>query len=671
MIYVSQGRGRQLADTSSGNKTTEILTMAQTAINSAVSNHKSTAGILQIRGVTQEEVPQKNPFPFQDNWRSLEEEFPAVPGMNLLPFNVALERFLPVMEATYGNDESFDRRLFSTLLTSFNTYVKYEKTDKYFILDVGRENCKYAVGVARKVDCTRDVFNDRTKSTSSGLSAPCEIDHGSCIFERKGDNWEVTDIFSLVELKTSASSCKKFTVEHDMVTVVDVESRHGAVGQAVLYTMGCVLQYHARNGVLRNAARNRRELPNKKKKLPFAVIAGIDSAAGVNEWLRWVWGHLICPRVCGNEFKYCVNNFGKFSNKQDEEMESILNALSVYVHTILYGLRVALRVLRDRMENQPYQPDPLSGRNLMIGVQHLHWPVFASPIKLPSWVTDPSGYLKIAQGELFRGCLNVHEVLANSNLEAGSFIEFGVNDETIGVLVKVSSKAVHNWLISPSAAFSAMYGVKAILRGPLLATIEMDAGVISIMRDLSMDNYSMLCPRDHRGNLALLWEGFADLVRAVLLPLAQCGVVHSDIRPGFNVTSNIMCKLVGNKFQMELIDFESLVRLKNWTAPPIHRGYIQKTSEWNANTFVWWQCVATAFAWFEERNVYQSGSSLPDQADVRFFQVALLRYGTKPDWMPRSLHPLIKKAKIDQGLVIKTLEALGRVFSERDVAMVE
>ncbi len=45
-----------------------------------------------------------------------------------------------------------------------------------------------------------------------------------------------------------------FQVERNgSVSRVDLEDQHAALGQAIMYTMGGVLLYHARNGVLRDA----------------------------------------------------------------------------------------------------------------------------------------------------------------------------------------------------------------------------------------------------------------------------------------------------------------------------------------------------------------------------------------------------------------------------------
>jgi hypothetical protein len=610
----------------------------------------------------------------------MEAAFPPARGKNLLPLDEVTARLMPVMEkGDYVNEDEFDKLLFKALLTCFNTYVVAEEEEKYFTLHVGADTDKYAVGIARRVDCTRGVVAEHADSTSSELTttAPSrEMYHGSCVFEKMGNGWTVTDIFAVVELKTSATSCKEFKVVNNMVAAVDLNSNHGALGQAILYGMGCVLMYHARNGVLRNddtgtttaeTGQRKRRRRRQQKRLPLAILAGTLGTVGKTKRLRWVYGSLVIPLACGNQFKYMVHSFGKFCHDEEEEDQSIIDALSVYMDTILFGLVAAIRVYRDRVDQKPYQPDPISGRKLMVGDQTLNWPVYASPIPMPKSETlDPNGLLIVSQGELFCGELNVHELLAISNLKRAYFVELGENDERMPVLVKVSSRAVNSILIWPSETFFAIKVAKDVLRNPLLAVVEMGVGLVTIMADLSKQKYKILQPKDHE-RLLILWDGFKELAIDALLRLAEYDVIHADIRPGFDLTTNILVKLDRDKARMELVDYESLVFLNDWTVPQTHRGYIQKGDGWDATTFVWWQCITVAYAWIEElpTPLFRKQVDWTSAADVKSFQIALL-HGTRPRWLPEPLHGLINQSRIGEEAVINTFDLLRPVFESID-----
>jgi hypothetical protein len=103
--------------------------------------------------------------------------------------------------------------------------------------------------------CTPGLIPINGNRTCSGLKQGCVLDHGSCLFEKTNERrWPATEIFSLVEVNPSEKACMDFQVERNgSVSRVDLEDQHAALGQAIMYTMGGVLLYHARNGVLRDA----------------------------------------------------------------------------------------------------------------------------------------------------------------------------------------------------------------------------------------------------------------------------------------------------------------------------------------------------------------------------------------------------------------------------------
>jgi len=143
----------------------------------------------------------------------------------------------------------------------------------------------------------------------------------------------------------------------------------------------------------------------------------------------------------------------------------------------------------------------------------------------------------------------------------------------------------------------------------LLAVHNTDTGLVTITRDLSVENpkYTALRPEDSVNDLDLLWKAFCKLLEEVLIPLAMIDIIHPDIRPGYEITSNILVKIerINGKRTavMKLIDFESIVNLSSFEAPMSARSlYISKDNVGsNAQTYLWWQCVAVAYAWKEKK----------------------------------------------------------------------
>jgi hypothetical protein len=130
-------------------------------------------------------------------------------------------------------------------------------------------------------------------------------------------------------------------------------------------------------------------------------------------------------------------------------------------------------------------------------------------------------------------------------------------------------------------------------------------GLVTIMADLSHEEYEVLRPKHCGVSVLELWEAFEEVVNKVLVPIAARRMIHADIRPGWNVTSNILCQLVDSKqlggrkrrVTMQVIDFESVVTLMNWVLPTNDHRYINREQGWNAFTYLWWQCANLAHAW--------------------------------------------------------------------------
>jgi hypothetical protein len=565
-------------------------------------------------------------------------------------------------------------------------------------LPVGVE---YAVGLARQTAVARDLYHRITTDAEtiapllsehhSASSSICTMsnndsispyDHAVCLFEKdvKGMNntWTVKDCFAVVELKTSDSTCTDgFDLDlnvrqkgHICEPYLD-QKRYKALGQALLYTLEGVLPFHARRGILHKS------LPvvilagiKKDKPKPLKILANKENttkkevdeddnceppSVAANEpdakkprWLRSVSASLEIPEACGDLVTYSVHDFVKFYDDPMKEMTSMERALVLYIDTITFGLKSAFAVLRAIENGDMPPPQPASGQCLMIGSENnkLDCQLCASPIHGANGIVTKGPKWKVSQGELFAGTLNVHAIDFD-----GSFVTFFddalINESAVKVIVKVSSVAVHSWLVDPSDSFSALKTIGLEIRSSLAmlhlfclqeemhrmkkqafqqeaspseemkwmkaraklqteigsvlyAAVETNAGMLTIMSDLSAQGYTTLsAAAGPNVNLSVLWEGFSNLVTNVLLPLASMGIVHADIRPGFDETSNILCKFDEEGASLKLIDYESLVKISTFVAP--RKGnYIKLVPNWTATTFVWWQCLAVAYAWKEK-----------------------------------------------------------------------
>lgn len=62
------------------------------------------------------------------------------------------------------------------------------------------------------------------------------------------------------------------------------------------------------------------------------------------------------------------------------------------------------------------------------------------------------------------------------------------------------------------------------------------------------------------------WREFQVLVKTVLLPLAENDIIYQDLRPGFDVTSNILRVAEDEGTKIRLIDFESLCSFDGYSS---------------------------------------------------------------------------------------------------------
>jgi hypothetical protein len=348
---------------------------------------------------------------------------------------------------------------------------------------------------------------------------------------------------------------------------------------------------------------------------------------------------------------------------------------------MLSGLKVAFEVFDDLVGNaRPPPPVTASGRQLVLGNADLkQLELCASPMS----AANPTKWARlidqkwaepwtISQGELFKGRLSSVRGILEEDEDALIFQSSEVVAPLeLDVLVKVSSTAVHSVLVNPITNFLALTIISNARKrftelnttmneigSVLYGTIRMDVGLITIMADLSEAHYIALQPKAYKNDLLSLWNAFEELVKNVLLPLAEhVKVIHPDIRPGYDTTSNILLTVDGKGLKtMKLIDFESLVLFRDWEAPNAGRYMTQQDGK-DAITFVWWQCVAMAYFWDKKISIRPVPG---EKSKIRMLRDILLRKKKGPKW----LEPLrgLAAGNVTAAQVKSTLTELANIF---------
>jgi hypothetical protein len=350
-----------------------------------------------------------------------------------------------------------------------------------------------------------------------------------------------------------------------------------------------------------------------------------------------VSGKIFVPDYCGGSFEYSATGCGNW--KENDNCASVKMVVSVYLDTLLFGLEAAQKMLDVIQANKQNTvgPFPTSGKRLEFGGVELRSTEGGMKLRgkpmvggiLLNALDDDNGHWTASQGEIFTGKLNFYELkqqlaIKQNGRYVPAVVVFKDDDEEVDVVVKVSSLSVHKFLNHPDKAFVALSQVDManlrirmdMLLNPgkrmkldeswdlfnvLYAFQKMPNTLITIMADLSGD-YRVLSPERDKLTCSVLWLAFHDLVWRILLPLADIAVIHPDIRPGWDFTSNILyikeSQLQHQKPSMQLIDFDSLVLCSDWVhSTSDNFKYRRYNTTWTPYTFLWWQCVSVAFAW--------------------------------------------------------------------------
>lgn len=195
------------------------------------------------------------------------------------------------------------------------------------------------------------------RGNSRGLVADAKYDHCPCLLEKNGKGkWELVDCFSNVELKMhDSNSCTVFDRRAKIHKQLQLENRHGSIAQSMLYSLRWAIPSLARIGQLETeipwvaivAKRLRSETKEMKNEADHTVSN------------RWVSGNIYVPNECGDPFQYAVTGYGGRMDEV-ETVDSVLDALSLYLETILFGLKAAKVCLDFRANHQGRWPDACS-----------------------------------------------------------------------------------------------------------------------------------------------------------------------------------------------------------------------------------------------------------------------------------------------------------------------
>jgi hypothetical protein len=597
-----------------------------------------------------------------------------------MPHERLVEKLKKAMTKDYINGEAFSEHLFKSLRQCLKQYER-KTTHANFILIRSTNTSittttdsviEYAVGFTRSMHPSLDLFkkhqrNETYKSDSSNESETTfdPSQHLVCLFRRNvlsKEEWEPIDCFSIVKLHTSDRSCGTFRRDdHQRIRRFgDLQDEHEPFGHVVGNTLESILPYHARRG----------KLDGDEPLLPLALVTAAvktDRSLKKNksleskqqkpfELVRWVSGQLHVPKACDDCYYYSVKDVGHFGDEL-----SVENALSLYLDTLLFGLKVAVQVCNEYVNGNLSPPQPMSGRYLMIGENFLTPTLCASPIKGANLIPGVTGR-SINQGELFHGTLRLDETFADHLV----LFKSPTVDTTqeLGVLVKVSSTAVHSLLVHPHYSSTALSSirysdkldlVREELGTVLYAAVSMESGLVTIMADLPRERYKTLHPNAY--NLEVLWGGFSKLVKDVLLPMAEfAGVIHADIRPGYDLTCNIFVDESTGGATLKLIDYESFVLYSQWYAPAAN--YLRREYKRDAVTFIWWQCVSVAYFWSEKLDV--DSRTKDDKFELDLMERMLQYNVVGPEWLMKLREQA--KRKVSKEEVESVLVVLADLF---------
>jgi hypothetical protein len=399
------------------------------------------------------------------------------------------------------------------------------------------------------------------------------------------------DTVAVVELKVQNKSCETLEAK----SIPSLKDRHAPLSQALFYTMDswhCVAR--------RGAVSGTRDIGGTFAALPVVVLAAKkEGETELPNRLCCMQASLKIPEHLGGMFRCEIERCIKFPSDGKELKNSYMQAISVFVRTMCFGLRVALE-----MQNKS------SPTTLCCFPSPPNLSLVACPV--PS-ANDVDTRFKITQGELHAVTGKSVELGPWIRGLKGSFAFFTDDASTMDdCIVKVSCKTVHDYFVFPGDSWDAIshlshYGshsLKAEMAKVLLAGAKKGPCIALAMKDLSKSQGTSSKQKKF-GTRFERWQAFSRLVQKVLLPMADENVVHTDVR--FSPKDWKICNVLSfwdvtlNSREFALIDFESLVvyneggdEKQEYAISLGHLG-----SSGTAYLFLFWQVLWVAYGWWE------------------------------------------------------------------------
>jgi hypothetical protein len=437
---------------------------------------------------------------------------------------------------------------------------------------------EFATGLAREVS-----INPESGGCILGCNA--RLDHAWVVFCRRvggtDQDWVVWRALAAVDLKAGRNVSALTRLEGGSVDRGPPSplllAGNGPLAQVIMYTL-----LHVAPGI----ASLGEELPQA---IPFALVACKTRASKTPIEQGWVHGNLVTPSFCGDGYSYSLDAYGPIRLEKGANHSPV----AAYLDVMTKGLIVANRFLDRLISDQSLPaPRPISGRELRFGVStvraeppHLPPELFsnvglvATPVSRygvePRPRTAHHPHVRISQGELFQATVNLRALRSALDSPAQNRVFWcrdahnTPSDDPQTVLIKVSSDSCFDLLIPSGAAYLRHLNeghwisdgaVREALSRSLLGVYRTPDGngLVQLLPNLQ-GGYSSLSPRylcESANGRSALWRAFAGLVLEVLIPLARADVVHSDVRAGFDVTSNLLYNPADES--MRLIDLDSL-----------------------------------------------------------------------------------------------------------------
>jgi hypothetical protein len=549
---------------------------------------RAAANYLNSRGIVAVETEYVHDFDSPELCRATYQAFFGVlcPGQHEALFNDAYGALVDVFDQSYPSDIKFSEALFQAVgkciqdlaVTTAKQQFKFRSpvlcSDRLLVLQPKERlvigDTEYAAGLARETTLPMDrntilVGNDSTPRVHAAVVLRRDARNS-----RRDDGWEVWNVLAVADCAVQGRGVRDLApnrdgnVDHHRLFPLDARA-HRALAPAVMNTVARALRGTAALGG---------PLPER---IPFAVVSGKtnNTSGGLRKESNWVHGNVVVPEACGFRYAFNVDAYGNLVDSAHGSFSSV----AAYLHVITHGLTLASEWIKQASEAMPPlrklpAPHWMSGLSIHFGTDKPLTKDGTNEAQLVLVATPVSKYgvsgLRISQGELFMTTVNLHKLRSSvSGPEAVFWCRDTYDDEETSVLVKVFSRSCFNLLVPPESAY--LYGreerhwktdvdIRRVLSKSLYGFYVTlgKYGLVQLLPNLVEQGYGVLCPKDwlFEDTWSALWDAFAQLVTGTLLPLARYDILHTDLRAGYDVTSNVLYNPV--EASMRMIDLDSL-----------------------------------------------------------------------------------------------------------------